>query len=137
MTAGVRGYVGFVGALGGLGCLGAFSFFVVGCDGMMEAGAEVLVLAWMFWSMLALRAAVVDLLGPSWLAMVGGDGFVRPTTRGLSWPPELERVSGVEGSVEGAMVRCRVKVNWRVCCLMYLLGSLHKSKGGRLSFLPD
>ncbi len=108
MTAGVSGYAGATGALGVFGCLAAFSFFVVGCDEADSAGAEVLVLAWMFSSMLALRAPVVDGLGSEESVVVG---FVRPTTRGLSWPPDEERVSGVEGPVEGDMVRRRVKFN--------------------------
>ena len=106
MRAGERGAAGVAAgdALEGLGCLGAFSFFWVGAGGgvVMVAlvgsdGAEVLVLACTLCSMVALRAcAAVSLLGSS-------AGFVRPTTRGLSCPPDVVRGSGF---VDGAMLGC-------------------------------
>ena len=76
----------------GLAGLGFFSFLVVvGASEVGSAGAEVLVLAWRFCSMLWFRAAAVS-------ALVVSVGLDRPTTRGLSWPPEGVVVD------EGAMV---------------------------------
>ena len=55
-------------------------------------GADVLVLAWMFCSILAFRASAASLLGSS-------AGFVRPTTSGLSWPLDVGGVSDAEGAI--------------------------------------
>ena len=99
MRAGERGAVGVAGALGCLGCLEAFSFFWVSVGVVMvgSEGAEALVLAWTFCSMLAFRAGVVSLLGSS-------VGFVLPTTRGLSWPPDVDLSPAVSEVVEGAIL---------------------------------
>lgn len=60
-------------------------------------GAEVLVLAWMFCSMLELSSRTVSWLGTS-------VGFVLPTTSGLSWPPDVDLSPAVSDVVGGAML---------------------------------
>ena len=98
--AGERGAGGAAGALVGLGCLGAFSFFDVGWEAIggvllaVSAGAESAVLAATFSAMLVFRA-----LAAFWL--ISSEGFVLPTTNGLSCPPDDETLLVVFGDAEG------------------------------------
>ena len=93
MRAGERGAAGGgTGALDGFGCLGAFSFFCAGGGFGVELAVSAVgsdgVFAW-----------TVSLLGTS-------VGFVRPTTRGLSWPLDGGVSAGGPGVVGGAIWGC-------------------------------